>query len=62
VLCAQARGKDVFYLRGGKRESGETDWEALHQEIQKEFNIGLIAVSLTEGMVVQEAAQSKKIF
>jgi 8-oxo-dGTP diphosphatase len=56
ILCARTRCKDVFYLPGGKRESGETDWEALSREIQEELNISLIADTLTEVMVVQEVA------
>lgn len=56
ILCARTTGKDVFYLPGGKRESGETDWEALRREIQEELNISLIAATLTEVMVVQEVA------
>lgn len=54
ILGARTAGKDVFYLPGGKREPGESDWEALHREIQ--LNISLIADTLTEVMVVQEVA------
>lgn len=56
ILCARTTGKNVFYLPGGKREKGESDWEALHREVQEELNISLIADTLTEVMVVQEVA------
>ena len=56
VLCARTTGKDAFYFPGGKREKGESDWEALHREIQEELNVTLIAETLTEVMVVQEVA------
>ncbi|MBD1867199.1 NUDIX domain-containing protein [Cyanobacteria bacterium FACHB-471] len=56
VLCARTRGNDVFYLPGGKREKGESDWEALRREVQEELNVRLIADTLTEVLVVQEAA------
>lgn len=56
VLCARTTGNDVFYLPGGKREKGESDWEALRREVQEELNVSLIAETLTEVMVVQEVA------
>lgn len=56
VLCARTAGKDVFYLPGGKREPGESDWEALHREVQEELNVSLIAETFTEVMAVQEVA------
>ncbi len=56
VLCARTRGNNVFYLPGGKREKGESDWEALRREVQEELNVSLIAETLTEVMVVQEVA------
>jgi 8-oxo-dGTP diphosphatase len=56
VLCARTMGKDVFYLPGGKREKGESDWEALHREVQEELNISLLADTFTQVMIVQEVA------
>jgi 8-oxo-dGTP diphosphatase len=41
VLCARSRGKQVCYLPGGKRESGESDAEALIREIREELSIAL---------------------
>jgi len=46
VLCARSRGKDTFYLPGGKRETGETDQEALLREIREELSVGLIPETL----------------
>ncbi|MEP0820824.1 NUDIX domain-containing protein [Trichocoleus desertorum GB2-A4] len=46
----------MFYLPGGKREKGESDWEALPREVQEELNVSLIADTLTEVLVVQEVA------
>jgi 8-oxo-dGTP pyrophosphatase MutT (NUDIX family) len=56
VLCARTRGNDVFYLPGGKRQKGESDWEALRREVQEELNVRLIAQTFTELIVVQEVA------
>lgn len=46
VLSTRSRGKDTYYLPGGKREAGETDAETLLREIQEELNVALIASSL----------------
>ncbi|MFJ7212270.1 NUDIX domain-containing protein [Amycolatopsis sp. NPDC098790] len=39
VLAARSRGKDKFYLPGGKREPGETDAETLVREIREELDV-----------------------
>lgn len=41
LLGARSRGKDTYYIPGGKREPGETDQEALTREIKEELNIDL---------------------
>ena len=33
ILCARPRGKDIFYIPGGKREGAETDLQTLLREI-----------------------------
>lgn len=42
ILCARPRGKDVFYIPGGKREGGETDLQALRREITEELTVTLL--------------------
>jgi 8-oxo-dGTP diphosphatase len=42
ILCARPRGKDIFYIPGGKREGGESDLEALHREITEELTVTLL--------------------
>jgi 8-oxo-dGTP pyrophosphatase MutT (NUDIX family) len=39
VLCARPRGKDVFYIPGGKREGAESDAETLLREIEEELTV-----------------------
>lgn len=56
VLCTRTGGKDVFYMPGGKRESGESDWEALRREIQEELNVDLKPATVTEIMTVTDIA------
>ena len=39
ILCARPRGKDVFYVPGGKREDMESDLETLLREIKEELMV-----------------------
>lgn len=47
LLSTRSRGKDRYYLPGGKRESGETDAQTLLREIQEELTVVLDSASLT---------------
>lgn len=42
ILCARPRGKDVFYIPGGKREGAETDLQTLLREISEELTVTLL--------------------
>lgn len=46
VLMARSKGKDKFYLPGGKREEGEDDQSALIREIREELSIDIVPESL----------------
>ena len=46
ILCARPRGKDVFYVPGGKREPGESDVEALLREITEELTVTLVHATI----------------
>lgn len=46
VLSTRSRGKDRYYLPGGKREEGETDTQTLLREIREELTISLDPASL----------------
>lgn len=39
ILCGRPRGKDVFYIPGGKREGAESDLETLVREIKEELTV-----------------------
>ncbi len=39
ILSTRSRGKDVYYLPGGKREPGESDTETLVREIREELAV-----------------------
>lgn len=42
VLVTLSKGKDTWYIPGGKREGEETDQEALIREVQEELSVDLI--------------------
>jgi len=42
ILCARPRGKDIFYIPGGKREGAESDLQALLREITEELTVTLL--------------------
>ncbi|MEO1263519.1 MAG: NUDIX domain-containing protein [Bacteroidota bacterium] len=46
ILSTRSKGKEVYYIPGGKRETGESDHVALIREIKEELSVDLIADSL----------------
>lgn len=46
LLSTRSRGKDRYYLPGGKREAGETDAQTLVREIREELTVDLLVESL----------------
>jgi 8-oxo-dGTP diphosphatase len=46
ILCARPRGKDVFYIPGGKREGAETDLQTLLREIAEELTVALLPATV----------------
>ena len=45
ILSSRSRGKDVYYLPGGKREPGENDLDTLTREIREELSVAIVADS-----------------
>lgn len=41
LLVARSKGKEAYYIPGGKREPGESDHEALLREIKEELSVDL---------------------
>jgi len=41
VLETRSHGKDTWYIPGGKRESGESDIQALMREVREELSVTL---------------------
>jgi 8-oxo-dGTP diphosphatase len=46
ILSTRSRGKDKYYIPGGKREPGESDIEALSREIEEELCVTLVPNSI----------------
>jgi 8-oxo-dGTP diphosphatase len=46
ILSTRSRGKDKYYIPGGKREMGESDAQALIREIKEELDVTLSEDSL----------------
>lgn len=42
VLGARSRGKDAYYLPGGKREAGESDLQTLTREVEEELTVAIV--------------------
>jgi 8-oxo-dGTP pyrophosphatase MutT (NUDIX family) len=42
ILSTRSRGKDVYYLPGGKREAGESDAETLLREVEEELTVAVL--------------------
>lgn len=46
ILSTRSKGKDVYYIPGGKRENNESDQECLIREIKEELSVNLIPNSI----------------
>jgi len=56
ILSTRSRGKDVYYIPGGKREPGETDVQALVREIREELDVAITPETATHAGTFQAQA------
>ena len=42
ILSTRSKGKDTFYIPGGKRELGESDHQVLIREIKEELTVDIV--------------------
>ncbi|MEO8395171.1 MAG: NUDIX domain-containing protein [Chloroflexota bacterium] len=59
ILSTRSRGKDTYYIPGGKRETGETDHEALMREIGEELSVRLVPDSVQYAGTFEAQAHGK---
>jgi 8-oxo-dGTP diphosphatase len=59
ILCARSRGKDVFYIPGGKLEAGETELDALLREIKEELAVDLVPETVRSFGIYQAQAHAQ---
>lgn len=59
VLETLSKGKDTWYIPGGKRESGESDEQALTREIKEELSVDLLPETITLYGVFETQAHGK---
>ena len=56
ILSTRTRGRDVYYLPGGKREPGESDVETLTREVAEELSVRIDpATAVHEGTFEAQA-------
>jgi 8-oxo-dGTP pyrophosphatase MutT (NUDIX family) len=59
LLCVRSRGREAFYVPGGKPEPGEDDVTALTREIAEELGIALVAETIRPHGIFEAPADGK---
>lgn len=59
ILVTLSKGKNVWYIPGGKRETGETDEQTLIREVQEELSVALKPDSIQKYGVFEAQAHGK---
>jgi len=59
ILVTLSKGKDTWYIPGGKREGGESDHQALVREVKEELTVDLIQTTIKKYGVFEAQAHGK---
>lgn len=59
VLVTLSKGKNTWYIPGGKREAGESDEQALTREVKEELTINLIPNTIKKYGIFEAPAHGK---
>ena len=59
VLSTRSKGKNVYFIPGGKREGNETDEQALIREIKEELSVDIIPETIKSFGVFEAQAHGK---
>ena len=59
ILSTRSKGKDKYYIPGGKREAGETNIETLVREVKEELSVDIVESSAKLYGVFEAQAHGK---
>ncbi len=59
ILSTLSRGKDTWYIPGGKREGEELDEEALIREVKEELSVDIIPETIEHFGIYEAQAHGK---
>jgi 8-oxo-dGTP diphosphatase len=61
ILMTLSKGKDTYYIPGGKREGNESDAEALKREVREELTVEIIESTIKHYGTFEAQAHGKPI-
>ncbi len=59
ILMTLSKGKDTYYIPGGKREGNESDIEALSREVEEELTVKIIPATVKHYGTFEAQAHGK---
>lgn len=59
LLCARSKGKDLYYIPGGKREPGESDSDTLVREVEEELSVRIKSETISHFGTFEAGAHGK---
>ncbi|WPP39357.1 NUDIX domain-containing protein [Paenibacillus hunanensis] len=59
LLCVRSKGKELYYIPGGKRDPGEEDQQTLIREVQEELGVTLQQETIMHVGTFEAEADSK---
>ncbi|MFD1887873.1 NUDIX hydrolase [Paenibacillus wenxiniae] len=59
LLCVRSKGKELYYIPGGKRDPGEEDQQTLIREVQEELGVTLEQETIMHVGTFEAEADSK---
>ena len=60
ILSSLSKGKDTYYIPGGKRERNETDEETLIREVKEELSVDILKETISYYGIFEAQAHGKK--